>query len=69
MRFDRTFYDTCIYLRHIDESKNILDVILSLPYSMKDEAKLALFSEIGGCEMVATEDEITYKSYSCGVKA
>ena len=68
IKFDRVFYDTCIYLTY-HEGRNKLDVILGLPYSMKDEEKTALFSEIGGCEMAVTEDEISYKSYSCGVKA
>ncbi len=65
IKFDRIFYDTCIYLHHIDVKKNILDIILSLPYSFKIPEKEKLYSEIAGCNMKVKQDEMLYTSFAC----
>jgi hypothetical protein len=67
MKYKRMFYDTCIYLQYSDSDKNTLDIILSLPYSFREEDKAKLYSAIGDCEMTASTEPIEYISWSCKV--
>jgi hypothetical protein len=66
VKFDKEFYDTCIYLRYKDKNGNVIEFALKT-YMLKDEEKAKLYSEISGCEMEATSDPIECVSWSCKV--
>lgn len=69
IKFDRDFYDTCIYLRYVDRHANTFDVIMGLGYGLKDKDKVKLYSDIAGCNMTSVSQPTNYVSYVCGAKA
>lgn len=71
VKFTRTFYDTCIYLTHYDGDGNHIDIILSIPDTLRKDnrAKMReLYSELSGCEMKRSSTRMDCETWSCGVK-
>lgn len=72
IKFNKTFYDSCIYLTYYGDGGNHIDIILGHDYyiSGRDKAKLAkLYSDISGCDMKRESEPMGVESWSCGVKA
>ena len=69
IKFDKVFYDTCIYLQYYDEEGNHIDIILSHACGYDKDKLSNLYSDISGCDMKCKSERMGVESWSCGVKA